>query len=607
MTRKSKLELGEGTLAQCFPKVLPQTDQPAPSIRAPDEEAETGSTGSAKASMPAYNDVALYWDSQLYEYPGRYYESHKIFIALPHPTAAMASQAVGHESTRNVHRHHHLTRHQDAAKSLNPLKDVRSVHTHSQCSPSSDTNHGHLSDDDEDEIHPSVRPTVVSSRERERKLRFEQFDFEGADDASRHNHGSAPLDSDASDVDQARQTLEDANDDSDDIVSPIADEISATKSRAGYKNFGPVAWYTTKPRVQPVRWAPLLEHMSRTAPQEASDDPATRFVCPLDSCGEVLSLHRPFETSGLMHQMSFTRKSCTVKDVQVLYHYSQQACGVEMLQDYDCPYATCAGPPKETAYARLQHWMHKHAAKEYGSAGYGVIDEACEMVSPSQALVHNSNIRDGDKVVLIYLFQCTARNSTRWPISKKGAIPTGRLSTAQLVRIWKDFTSFVQTRVPSQYLTVLDTPPNPNLQVMLHTTWPGTAMSLPDSADDADEEGAMRDLRPKVSARAFTRSKAYEQRPNAGTATTAAPVEVLEDVDVRVAVEATFEEAEFVVPGKLMDLSVVEGIGNFEAEAEEVELALTVPPMNPVTGASLADATVELERDVEAVVATDAE
>lgn len=194
-----------------------------------------------------------------------------------------------------------------------------------------------------------------------------------------------------------------------------------------------------------------------------------------------------------------------------LYHYSQQACGVEMLQDYDCPYATCAGPPKETAYARLQHWMHKHAAKEYGSAGYGVIDEACEMVSPSQALVHNSNIRDGDKVVLIYLFQCTARNSTRWPISKKGAIPTGRLSTAQLVRIWKDFTSFVQTRVPSQYLTVLDTPPNPNLQVMLHTTWPGTAMSLPDSADDADEEGAMRDLRPKVSARAFTRSKAYEQ------------------------------------------------------------------------------------------------
>lgn len=43
MTRKSKLELGEGTLAQCFPKVLPQTDQPAPSIRAPDEEAETGS------------------------------------------------------------------------------------------------------------------------------------------------------------------------------------------------------------------------------------------------------------------------------------------------------------------------------------------------------------------------------------------------------------------------------------------------------------------------------------------------------------------------------------------------------------------------------------
>lgn len=97
------------------------------------------------------------------------------------------------------------------------------------------------------------------------------------------------------------------------------------------------------------------------------------------------------------------------------------------------------------------------------------------------------------------------------------------------------------------------------------------------------------------------------RRPNAGTATTAAPVEVLEDVDVRVAVEATFEEAEFVVPGKLMDLSVVEGIGNFEAEAEEVELALTVPPMNPVTGASLADATVELERDVEAVVATDAE
>lgn len=127
MTRKSKLELGEGTLAQCFPKVLPQTDQPAPSIRAPDEEAETGSTGSAKASMPAYNDVALYWDSQLYEYPGRYYESHKIFIALPHPTAAMASQAVGHESTRNVHRHHHLTRHQDAAKSLNPLSALCST------------------------------------------------------------------------------------------------------------------------------------------------------------------------------------------------------------------------------------------------------------------------------------------------------------------------------------------------------------------------------------------------------------------------------------------------------------------------------------------------
>ncbi|KAG9648221.1 hypothetical protein KCU95_g18092, partial [Aureobasidium melanogenum] len=94
------------------------------------------------------------------------------------------------------------------------------------------------------------------------------------------------------------------------------------------------------------------------------------------------------------------------------------------------------------------------------------------------------------------------------------------------------------------------------------------------------------------------------RRPNAGSATTAAPVEALEEadeeVDMLVAVEAAFEEAEFLVPDKLIDSLVVEGIRESDAEPEEVAIDL-------VAGTSLADVDVELERDVEAVVATDTE
>ncbi|KAH0155561.1 hypothetical protein KCU67_g8657, partial [Aureobasidium melanogenum] len=101
------------------------------------------------------------------------------------------------------------------------------------------------------------------------------------------------------------------------------------------------------------------------------------------------------------------------------------------------------------------------------------------------------------------------------------------------------------------------------------------------------------------------------RRPNAGSATTAAPVEALEEADeeadMRVAVGAAFEEAEFLVPDELIDSLVVEGIGKLDAEPGEVESALTVTPIDPVASTSLADANVELERNVEAVVATDTE
>ncbi|KAG9739023.1 hypothetical protein KCU73_g9590, partial [Aureobasidium melanogenum] len=97
------------------------------------------------------------------------------------------------------------------------------------------------------------------------------------------------------------------------------------------------------------------------------------------------------------------------------------------------------------------------------------------------------------------------------------------------------------------------------------------------------------------------------RRPNAGSATTAAPVEALEEADMRVAVGAAFEEAEFLVPDELIDSLVVEGIGELDAEPGEVESALTVTPIDLVAGTSLAVANVELERDVEAVVATDTE
>ncbi|KAG9530729.1 hypothetical protein KCU93_g2422, partial [Aureobasidium melanogenum] len=90
------------------------------------------------------------------------------------------------------------------------------------------------------------------------------------------------------------------------------------------------------------------------------------------------------------------------------------------------------------------------------------------------------------------------------------------------------------------------------------------------------------------------------RRPNAGSATTAAPVEALEEADMRVAVGAAFEEAEFLVPDDLIDSLIVEGIGELDAEPEEVAIDL-------VAGTSLADADVEFERDVEAVVATDTE
>ncbi|KAG9522005.1 hypothetical protein KCU99_g5117, partial [Aureobasidium melanogenum] len=90
------------------------------------------------------------------------------------------------------------------------------------------------------------------------------------------------------------------------------------------------------------------------------------------------------------------------------------------------------------------------------------------------------------------------------------------------------------------------------------------------------------------------------RRPNAGSATTAAPVEALEEADMRVAVGAAFEEAEFLVPNDLIDSLMVEGIGELDAEPKEVAIDL-------VADTSLADTDIEFERDVEAVVATDTE
>lgn len=183
---------------------------------------------------------------------------------------------------------------------------------------------------------------------------------------------------------------------------PIADEIPITKSRAKHKRFGLIVWNSANPRVQPIRWPPLLQHMSRTAPQEASDDPTARFVCPFGSCGEILSSSSTLQdlwshASDGFHQKELCRQGlfrcelgCPVGFTDALgrlYHYSQQACGVEILQEYDCPYATCAGLPNETAYSRLQHWIHKHASKEYGSAGYVYMDEACEIVFPSKTVM----------------------------------------------------------------------------------------------------------------------------------------------------------------------------------------------------------------------------
>lgn len=137
--------------------------------------------------------------------------------------------------------------------------------------------------------------------------------------------------------------------------------------------------------------------MSRTAPQEALDDPTARFVCPLDSFGEILSSSAILQdlwkhALDERHQKELYRQGlfrcelgCAMgftDALRRLHHYAEQARGVEILQDYDCPYATCAGSPIETAYSRLQHWMQKHASKEYGSAGYGYVDEACEIVFP---------------------------------------------------------------------------------------------------------------------------------------------------------------------------------------------------------------------------------
>ncbi|KAH0369065.1 hypothetical protein KCU65_g3609, partial [Aureobasidium melanogenum] len=119
----------------------------------------------------------------------------------------------------------------------------------------------------------------------------------------------------------------------------------------------------------------------------------------------------------------------------------------------------------------------------------------------------------------------------------------------------------------------------------------------------------------KISPVTFICEGTAQSRPNAGNATTAAPLEPLEETEeeadeeaeVRATAEAIFEEAEFLLPDELIDSLVVEEIGNLDAEPEEVKLALTVPPINPVAGSSLADANVELERNVEAVVATDTE
>lgn len=235
------------------------------------------------------------------------------------------------------------------------------------------------------------------SGKRKRKLRFEHFDFDGADDASTPSEfasellesdtksgiesgpgpGSVPLDLDASVARHARSPQ------ASDTVD--ADEVPTTESRAKYKQFGPVVWNTTNPRAQSVKWPSLLEHMSRTALQEASDDPTARFVCPLGFFGEILSSSSTLQdlwshASDEFHQKELYRQGlvrcelgCPVGFTGALgrlQHYSQQACGVEMLQDYDCLYATCAEPSNETAYSRAQHWMHEHASEQYGSAGY---------------------------------------------------------------------------------------------------------------------------------------------------------------------------------------------------------------------------------------------
>ncbi|KAH0400002.1 hypothetical protein KCU89_g5632, partial [Aureobasidium melanogenum] len=261
--------------------------------------------------------------------------------------------------------------------------------------------------DSPDMDSPNMDPPPPSESlpaKRQRKLKFETFDFTGADDFQVQSDDDELYVEEAdkgADIESVlgstkEDHMEEVEGDEDDNDPDINadDEEPVQRHR--------LVWRSANPKPQSVSFQPLVQKANSKAGQ-LYNKPTARFRCPLVNCKiimpETTTLEQLWEHAsdkqhllGLYNQDRYRCElGCKESFTDTLgrvYHYAMQKCRIDMLEDYQCTTKGCAGPFDNDPTTRLIHYFKNHAPAAYHTKGIKFIDEACELGFESRSLLH---------------------------------------------------------------------------------------------------------------------------------------------------------------------------------------------------------------------------
>jgi hypothetical protein len=286
--------------------------------------------------------------------------------------------------------------------------------------------------DSPDMDSPNMDPPPPSESlpaKRQRKLKFETFDFTGADDFQVQSDDDelyveeADEGADIESVlgstkeDHMEEVEGDEDDNDPDINADDEEPVqrhrqnpllvrssvrSAAKDEQDSPALLPVVWQSANPKPQSVSFQPLVQKANSKAGQ-LYNKPTARFRCSLVNCKiimpETTTLEQLWEHAsdkqhllGLYNQDRYRCElGCKESFTDTLgrvYHYAMQKCRIDMLEDYQCTTKGCAGPFDNDPTTRLIHYFKNHAPAAYHTKGIKFIDEACELGFESRSLLH---------------------------------------------------------------------------------------------------------------------------------------------------------------------------------------------------------------------------